>query len=183
MQTFRVGDQVQFLDELTKAEVLKVERDSLRLLTEDGFEVVVPPESVILIPRSSTLSNIDIGGENPLKETDRPRKPSIRKGRKERYAPAMEVDLHIEKLVASTRGMSTYDILNYQLETARRQLEFALRKRLQRIVFIHGVGAGVLKAELNTLFRRYEGLRVQEADPSKYGMGATEVYISQNAMR
>ena len=95
----------------------------------------------------------------------------------------MEVDLHIEKLVASTRGMSTYDILNYQLETARGQLEFALRKRLQRIVFIHGVGEGVLKAELNTLFRRYEGLRVQEADPSKYGMGATEVYIPQSALR
>ena len=180
---FKVGDRVQFLDELTKAEVLEVDRHSLRLLTEDGFEMEVPPESVVLIPRSSSLSSIDVSGDYAPKQSDRPRKPSMRKGRKDRYAPAMEVDLHIEKLVATTRGMSTYDILNYQLETARRQLEFALRKRLQRIVFIHGVGAGVLKAELHTLFRRYEGLRVQEADPSKYGMGATEVYIPQNAMR
>ena len=94
----------------------------------------------------------------------------------------MEVDLHIEKLVPDLRGMSAYDILDHQLDVARGQLEFALRKRIQRIVFIHGVGEGVLKAELHTLIRRYEGLRARDADYRTYGMGATEVYIPQSKM-
>jgi dsDNA-specific endonuclease/ATPase MutS2 len=75
--------------------------------------------------------------------------------------------------------MTTFDILNYQMDTARRQLEFAMRKRIQRVVFVHGVGEGVLREELRTLFRRYEDLRVGDADYRKYGMGATEVYIPQ----
>ena len=67
------------------------------------------------------------------------------------------------------------------METARRQLEFALSKRIQKVVFIHGVGQGVLKAELRTLFRRYDHLKVREADYRSYGLGATEIYIPQEA--
>ena len=93
----------------------------------------------------------------------------------------MEVDLHIEKLTRSSRGMSNYDILNLQMETAKRQLEFAIGKRIQKIVFIHGVGEGVLKAELDFFLGRYDNLKFYDADYQKYGLGATEVYIFQNA--
>jgi dsDNA-specific endonuclease/ATPase MutS2 len=92
----------------------------------------------------------------------------------------MEVDLHIHKLTDSNRRMTNYDMLTLQLDTAKRQLEFAMRKRIQKIVFIHGVGEGVLKMELETLFRRYENIKYYDADLQKYGHGATEVYIFQN---
>ncbi len=98
----------------------------------------------------------------------------------ERNAPKMEVDLHIHKLVPSTRGMTNHDMLTLQLDTARRQLEFAIRKRIQKVVFIHGVGEGVLKLELEYLFGRYENIRFYDADYQKYGLGATEVYVFQN---
>jgi len=65
-----------------------------------------------------------------------------------------------------------------QLDTARRQLEFAIRKRIQKVVFIHGVGEGVLKTELEYLFGRYN-VKYYDADYQKYGLGATEVYIYQ----
>ena len=68
----------------------------------------------------------------------------------------MEVDLHIHQLVKSTKGMQNHDILNLQLDTAKNRLEFALSKRIQRIVFIHGVGSGVLKLELEYLLKRYD---------------------------
>jgi hypothetical protein len=42
--------------------------------------------------------------------------------------------------------MSNYDILTLQSETAKRHIN--LRLKFQ-IVFIHGVGEGVLKAELD----------------------------------
>ena len=76
--------------------------------------------------------------------------------------------------------MTNYDMLTLQLDTAKRQLEFAMRKRIQKIVFIHGVGEGVLKMELETLFRRYDNIKYYDADLQKYGYGATEVYIFQN---
>ncbi len=68
-----------------------------------------------------------------------------------------------------------------QWDTAQRKLEFAIGKRIQKIVFIHGVGEGVLKMELETLFRRYDNVKFYEADFQKYGLGATEVYIYQNS--
>ena len=92
----------------------------------------------------------------------------------------MEVDLHIEKLLPSKKGLSNHDILTKQLDTARGQLEFAIRKRIQKIVFIHGVGEGVLKAELEYLFSRYENVKFYDANYQRYGLGATEVYIFQN---
>ncbi|SKC01373.1 Smr domain-containing protein [Salegentibacter salinarum] len=71
-------------------------------------------------------------------------------------------------------------MLNLQMETAKRQIEFAMRKRIQKIVFIHGVGEGVLKAELDFLLGRYDNLKFYDADYQKYGLGATEVYFFQN---
>ena len=92
----------------------------------------------------------------------------------------MEVDLQIGQLVKSTRGMNNFDMLNLQLDAAKRQLEFAMRNRIQKVVFIHGVGDGVLKEELNYLFKRYDNLKFYDAEYKKYGLGATEVYIFQN---
>ena len=48
------------------------------------------------------------------------------------------------------------------------------------MVFIHGKGEGVLKLELEFLFKNYN-VKWYEASFKKYGLGATEVYIYQNA--
>jgi len=171
------------IDELTKGEVLEVEGQILRLRTEDGFEIEVPITEVVHLPDMGSLPLDVTAFSASVKEEGRPRKRREIGSRKERHNPPMVVDLHIEKLLADTRGMTTFDILNYQVDTARGQLEFAMRKRIQRIVFIHGVGEGVLKQELRTLFRRYEDLRVGDADYRKYGVGATEIYIPQSNFR
>ena len=63
---------------------------------------------------------------------------------------------------------------------AKRQMDFAISKRIQKVVFIHGVGEGVLRAELESLFGRYDNLKFYDADFQKYGRGATEVYFFQN---
>ncbi len=76
--------------------------------------------------------------------------------------------------------MTNYDMLNLQLDTARRQLEFAIKLRIPKIVFIHGVGEGVLKQELETLFGRYNNVKFYDADYKTYGLGATEVRVFQN---
>ena len=63
----------------------------------------------------------------------------------------MEVDLHIHQLVKSTKNMSNHEMLKLQLDTAKLRLEFAISKRIQRVIFIHVVCAGVLKLEMEYL--------------------------------
>ena len=94
----------------------------------------------------------------------------------------LEIDLHIEKLVPNKRGMNNYDILNIQTETVKRQMDFAQRNRIPKIVFIHGVGEGVLKSEIDFLLGRYDNITFQEANYQKYGLGATEVYFIQKKL-
>jgi dsDNA-specific endonuclease/ATPase MutS2 len=120
---------------------------------------------------------------NAIKEKTEPIKRNFTKEKKSKKDEfVLEVDLHIEKLVPSKRGMNNYDILNLQMETAKRQLEFAQKNRIPKVVFIHGVGEGVLKAELDFLLGRYDNISFQDANYQKYGLGATEVYFIQKKM-
>ena len=91
----------------------------------------------------------------------------------------LEVDLHIHQLVASEKGMSNFDMLSIQLKTAKTKLEFAIKKKNQKIGFIHGIGEGVLRKELHLLLKKYP-VEFHEGSYQKYGQGATEVIIYQN---
>ena len=105
--------------------------------------------------------------------------PTLSNFKKEKNEVILEVDLHINQLTKSTRGMDNFEMLTLQLNTARDKVEFAIQKRISKLVFIHGVGAGVLKTELNYLLNKYP-VKYYDASYKKYGLGATEVYIYQN---
>ena len=90
----------------------------------------------------------------------------------------IEVDLHINELLDNTKGMSTADILNYQIDEFRKVMDANLHRHGQRIVFIHGKGEGVLRnALLKELNHRYKGHDVSDASFREYGFGATQVVI------
>ncbi|WP_029036773.1 Smr/MutS family protein [Salinimicrobium xinjiangense] len=180
---FKPGDKVAVLDEDLEGKVLSVSGSQVDIETNEGFLLSFEEKDLVKI--GSGLPNILPEDVNDLSEVIKQKesfrkKKSVRVKPKERNIPPMEVDLHINKLVPKTGGLSNYDILSIQTDTAKRQLEFAMKKRIQKVVFIHGVGEGVLKAELETLFNRYENLKFYDADYQKYGLGATEVYIFQN---
>ena len=180
---FRPGDKIAVLDEDLEGKVLAVNGSDVEIETTEGF--VLSFDQKDLVKMEKPLPNIlpdDVDNfQEVLKEKESSKKRAAPRPRsKEKLAPPMEVDLHIHKLVPRSGGMSNYEILTIQTDTAKRQLEFAISKRIQRVVFIHGVGEGVLKAELETLFHRYENLKFYDADYQKYGLGATEVYIFQN---
>ncbi len=88
------------------------------------------------------------------------------------------VDLHINELLDTTRGMSTADILNYQIDTFRKVMDENLKNKGMKIVFIHGKGEGVLRGALvKELNHRYKGHYYQDASFREYGYGATQVTI------
>ena len=181
MGLFEKGDKVEVLDEKLKGIVVSVSNNEITLESEDGFIMKYAANELIKIagPEAIKVTNYEIAQVKAEKDMANKKRPSLVKP-KERNAPKMEVDLHINQLVKSAKGMSNHEILNLQMETAKRQLDFAMRKRIQKVVFIHGVGEGVLKEELKFLFGRYDQLKYYDADYQKYGLGATEVYIYLN---
>lgn len=88
------------------------------------------------------------------------------------------VDLHANVLLDTTAGMSSADILEYQLDVFRRILEQYKSQTGKKIIFIHGKGEGVLRQalvhELNYKYKRYS---YQDASFREYGYGATQVTI------
>lgn len=181
MRVFQIGDKVETLDDVIEGMVTGVSGDEVTVETDDGFLLDFQSSELVKISKVDVIkvSNHEIEQIKAEKEVLKKRKQQTVNS-KERSAPKMEVDLHIQQLTNSARDMSNYEMLNLQLETAKRQLEFAIKQRIQKVVFIHGVGEGVLKEELNYLFRRYDNVKYYDAEYQKYGLGATEVYIFQN---
>jgi len=177
------GDKVSVLDEAINGVVVSVKNKEVLIETEDGFTMTFFVNELIKLHDSSNLMNSikRINLDEVSKEKAEPKPRSfVKESKDKREISAPEFDLHIEKLVPNKRGMSNYDILTLQTETAKRHIEFAIRNRIPKIVFIHGVGEGILKSELDFLLGRYEGIDFQDANYQKYGLGATEVYFRQN---
>lgn len=178
----KIGDKVSVLDDAISGKIVGVKGDKITITTDDDFELTFEAHELVVIDKnvmSKDIFNQSMSSILSEKETKKPRRTNRVKP-KERNQPPMVVDLHIHQLTNNYKGLSNYEMLNLQMDTAKRQLEFAMSKRIQKIVFIHGVGEGVLKAELEFLFKRYDNLKFYEADYQKYGQGATEVYIFQN---
>ena len=179
----KVGDNVLVLDDDFSGIVKKIKENVITIETHDGFLLDFQSQELVKIKTDATMKSslfVNTNVNTIISEKENPKRKQQTTKSKERYEPTMEVDLHINQLVKSSKGMSNHDMLTLQLDTARRQLEFAMAKRIQKIVFIHGVGEGVLKIELEYLFARYNNVKYYDANYQKYGLGATEVYILQN---
>ncbi len=88
------------------------------------------------------------------------------------------VDLHASEVLDTTAGMSSADILNYQLDVFRRTLDEHKNVKGKKIVFIHGKGEGVLRqALIQELRYKYKKYTYQDASFQEYGYGATQVTI------
>jgi hypothetical protein len=70
-----------------------------------------------------------------VKEKTIPKPRSFVKERKDKHEGSVpEFDFTHRKLVPNKRGMSNYDILTLQSETAKRHIEFAIKNRIPKIV-------------------------------------------------
>lgn len=94
------------------------------------------------------------------------------------------VDLHIDKLLDDTMGMSNAAKLAYQLDKFNEVMQQNLKYRGRKIIFIHGKGEGVLRNKIEGELRyRYAGFPYQDASFAEYGYGATQVTIGESRQR
>ena len=179
---FSINDNVSVLDDDLSGRIVGILGSAITIETTSGFEMTFYSSELVKMDHNLLHSSSFKGQslQHILSEKESKKRKSAPKIKtKSRQQPHMEVDLHIHQLVKSTKGMQNHEMLNLQLDTAKKRLDFAISKRIQRVVFIHGIGEGVLKLELEYLLKRYDHLKFYPANYQKYGHGATEVYIYQ----
>ena len=92
--------------------------------------------------------------------------------------PSPTIDLHIEQLSKNALTMSNAQMLDLQLRTFETKFENAIASGMDEIVFIHGVGNGVLKQEIQRKLAGHKNVAwFQDAQKEKFGYGATRIKI------
>ena len=200
MAHFEKGQRVKFLNDVGSAVVLRTEGDLVVVEDEDGFERSVDRRELIAalepeveadkygntIPDIATLLAQDVG-EKRMRELQKEfevRYQNSQATNMARRDAHMEVDLHIHELVDDQRGLPDRAKLAIQMDHFDRMMDIAKREKLRRIVFIHGVGQGVLRHQIRTsLDQHHPDCTYREGDPRKYGSGATEVWLGQASWR
>ena len=174
----KLGDKVYILDANYSGYITKIDGSQINIKTEDGFEMMFDISELIKVDdelfnsylisklnyKEIQFQNIDEKKKNKFK---------INKQRKD----ITVVDLHIDKLIKFQKNLKKYEILSFQLKIAKKKLDLAILSGAKRIIFIHGVGQGILKFELEKILRLYNNLEFYPANFKEYGYGATEVKI------
>lgn len=176
---YQVGDKVSLVDQCAKAYVLQLLPNGLvRIELDDDFKTELTVNNTQLAPYMD-LSAYNAAKikpkENKLKNTS---STAPKLAQQALNKLTLEVDLHIEKLVKNVQTFTNTDMVEIQLRKVKQVLFENRNKKGLKIVFIHGVGKGVLKNEiLKLLSKNYPNFKISDANMAKYGMGALQVLI------
>lgn len=89
-----------------------------------------------------------------------------------------KIDLHIENLVESHRGMSNYEIVMVQIQAFRKFLDNAVVHYQKYLIVVHGLGKGTLREEIHKELRNNKQVAsFKNQYHPLYGFGATEIYL------
>lgn len=123
------------------------------------------------------IANIPEKELQAIASQDMAKRPRIKKVKPEKEQ-TREIDLHIHELVDDESGLTPGDILDLQITHFKKELDKAIVDRVKKIVFIHGVGQGVLKMKIRSILDRdYKKHQYQDASFAQYKFGATLVEI------
>lgn len=184
--SFQINEKVGFLYEKGGGIVRKIDEKGFIVVEDEfgfersfranelvkihGSEYNLPDDSLTQINADDTLSKM----QHTI------RKENLTGARKP--IDIWEIDLHIESLLDSHKGMSNAEILNHQMREFKTFYKRAIDRHIRKLVIIHGVGEGVLKDEVRLFLSKKEGVEFYDADFREYGKGATAVVIRYNLL-
>lgn len=184
---FKIGDKVRFLDEVGEGTIVSFKDDKTAIIElESGLnapfllsQLVAVKDVIAKTPNFEKPEKKGVlkGVKRVVIEKEQQQTPKISKKHQKNRKHTLEVDLHIKEIIDSYIHLSNEQILEIQLRHFIKKLEKAIENGEHSIVFIHGVGNGVLKTEIRKLLDTYQGVSYQDGSYSKYGFGATEVKI------
>jgi len=159
----KIGDRVAVVDDDLEGVVTKISNNLVTFKDENGFEYEYPVKDLVVI---NNALNLDLFGQ---KITLDKKKKSLQKSSGTVKTPVY--DLHIEKLQAKHRHLSSGQKLDIQLQEVRRILQRFKRQHYRELVLIHGQGRGVLRQEIEKILRQ-QNFQFTDASYQKYGSGA-----------
>lgn len=102
----------------------------------------------------------------------------VKRDKSPKGSDIIEVDLHINELIDNQAGLFNAEMLQIQMDKFHSVIAENIRRKGQKIVFIHGKGEGVLRSEImKALKNRYKTFYVQDASFREYGFGATMIVV------
>ena len=198
---WQVGDYVGILEGIEKGYIIKIDKNKAWVETEDGFEITSPLNKLVKY-RAKKKPVKSLVKKNATEKKDKEeafpsqKKPVIKKVKDYNFKvnPSLlgeekptytgknkesvwEIDLHIEEIKDHYKHLSNGEIVDLQIRHARMAIEKARKNKIQKLIFIHGKGKGILRSELLSLLRGYTFLEYYDASFKIYGGGATEVRI------
>lgn len=179
---YKPGDQVDFLDMKGSGVIARIEGEMIFVSDDSGFEYPCMAGDIIMRKANTDLF---LSFENPElntriaedMEVDSARKKLRRTDTLAERDMIHEIDLHIHELLDSNANLSNYEMVKIQMAHFSRMMDMAYEKRIPRMVFIHGVGQGILKQEIIQALQFFPDCEYRDADFRLYGQGATEVNI------
>ena len=94
------------------------------------------------------------------------------------FIPDSEVDLHAESFIENWNELNGADILVQQINYFQQCLDAAIVHNFKSIIFIHGVGNGILRHEIQKKLSNNGLIKTfKDARKEKFGYGATEVIL------
>jgi hypothetical protein len=195
-----IGSQVKFLNDVGGGIVLEIFSDgTANVEGEDGFDMKYNLQELMLVSDSITEQEEEYNNKLPdlakiiAQDVNEERQKLIQKDFEVKYANVratnqerrgehMVIDLHIHELIEDQSGLQDRTKLDVQLNHFERMMRIAGEQRVRRVIFIHGVGQGVLRNQIRTrLDSYYPDCTVRDANPREYGAGATEVILGQSS--
>jgi hypothetical protein len=180
---FNVNDKVTFLHESGGGVIIKIEGNKYFVEDETGFDRPFYENELAIIHgtdyKLSEIENIDLTEDDVITT----QKHQVLKEKQTGSLKAIdfwEIDLHIEEIVETHRGLTSYEILTKQLREFRHFFKKAKEKRVTKLVVIHGVGEGVLKEEIRSYLSKQIEVEFYDSDFREYGKGATTIELHYN---
>jgi dsDNA-specific endonuclease/ATPase MutS2 len=175
------GDKIKIREnseEFSFGEVLEIlANGQAKILLEDGFEIIAATDEVMKI----NLDELNPWFKGKTTGSKKQAQPIVQSSEKIFVSISRnvaEVDIHIEQIVPSIRGLSADRMLDLQLEFTKKAIEKALLMNLHKVILIHGEGKGKLRGTIRSyLHKHHPNCEVINADKMKYGDGATEVIV------
>lgn len=131
----------------------------------------------IIVPLEGSFEDISLKPDDLFASVPELQQSKPKKVERVNTEKVLEVDLHINELLESTKGMTAGEMLEYQMDTFRKILEENKNFKGKKLIFIHGVGNGVLKQRIRHELQKHPRCIVQDASFQEYGWGATMVII------
>ncbi len=159
--SFQVGDRVRFLNEVGSGRVTKISKDSVFVEDEYGFEISHSPSNLVPEKGHGDIEQL------PNKDSEKP------KTLQQSQHQFPSIDLHLENLMGSTAGMSDHDKFQVQMNAFRNFLSVNERRKTARMLVVHGIGTGKLKAAIREEVQGVLGAEMHDANFSSKGTGAS----------